>query len=301
MTLDDLLTGTLLRSANDGAVCIAETVAGSEAKFVDMMNRKAKEIGANDTHFINPHGLYVAGHYSTAYDLALIARYGIQIPEFNRIVKTKTVVLDRSIDKKDRFVKNTARFLWKFDGADGIKTGYTREAGHCFVGSATRNGWRLISVVMKSKDPGMETISLMNYGFRNFKGVTFIPPGKPIRTVPVVGGVRPSVAVQGIRPLGVVMRRQDRMDAHSEVVLQRAVAPIIKGEKLGTLTAYLNGKKIDSIDLVAMQPVARTLGATIWAYTRIVGSIIGVILLGCVGYGRAIAKTSRSRRRSVQA
>ena len=159
-----------MRSANDAAVAAAEHVAGSVPKFVAMMNRKAREIGCRNTHFVTPNGLPAPGHYSSAYDLALMARYAMRYPIFNEVVRTtKYFLLTRTINKKDMAVISPSKFLRNYPGADGVKSGYIRQAGNCYVGSATRDGWRLISAVLKCKNANQDTAALMDYGFNNFE------------------------------------------------------------------------------------------------------------------------------------
>ena len=299
LDLQDLMCATILRSANDGAICIAEHVAGSVPKFARMMNAKAKEIGATDTHFVNPHGLYDRKHYSTAYDLALIARYAIKAPGFNDLVGTKSARIERSINTKDVYVKNTARFLWRYEGADGIKTGYTKQAGRCFVGSATRDGWRLITVVLKSKDAGKDTAAIMDYGFKYFKLVCYAKTTEPVRSLPVAGGVVEKVDVFPSKDLALILKKTAPAEAKTEVDVRTAVAPITKGDKLGTLTAYLNGRKVGTVDLIAAQSVDRTLVATalLWARNIMLTGVMA--LVGYLTYGTQAAKVARRRRRSV--
>lgn len=299
LTLESLLYGLLLRSGNDAAVCTAEHIAGSEKEFVEMMNERAKELGAKDTHFVNPHGLHNAKHYSTAFDLTLIARHAIRIPKFNEIVQTKTTHIERSTNSKDAFLRNTARFLWKFDGADGIKTGYTREAGRCFVGSATRDGWRLIAVVLKSNDAGADTTALLNFGFKYFKGVCFAQANEVVTTVDVHGGIADKVDLLAADDLALVFRKSAEDEAKVDIETKKAVAPIAKGEKLGTFTGYLNGKKVGSVDLLAAEPVDRSFAAAAWIWIRSMAAVSILFLAGYVSYGTAVAKAARRRRRSL--
>lgn len=301
LDLNNLLTGTMLRSANDGAVCIAEYVAGSEPKFVQMMNAKAKEIGANDTHFINPHGLYSPKHYSTAYDLAMIARYAVKIPAFNEIVRTRTARVERSINKQDVFVKNTARFLWRYEGADGIKTGYTKEAGRCFVGSATRDGWRLIAVALKSPDAGKDVAAMMDYGFKFFQPVCYAKTTDAVTSLPVRGGVIKTVNLMPTRDLALVLHRPTKPDSRVEIETRRAIAPITRGQKLGTLTGYLNGKKVGSVDLVAAESIERTFAMTAWIWIRTILLAALLALTGLIIYGTQAAKAARRRRGGISA
>lgn len=299
LTLHNLLYGLLLRSGNDAAVCTAEHIAGTEAKFVQMMNERAKELGAKDTHFVNPHGLYKPTHYSTAYDLALIAQEAIRYPLFNEIVRTRRTHIERSMNAKDAYLTNHARFLWRFEGADGIKTGYTREAGRCFVGSATREGWRPIAVILKANDAGADAATLLNFIFKYYQGFYFAKPGEVVTRVPVAGGVQEKVALVPSNGLGIVVRKSSKNQGRTEIETQKARAPIEKGQKLGTLIGYLNGKRVGSVDLIAAESVDRTPAATAWIWTRSVLLVCILSLTAYFGYGTAAAKASRRRRRSL--
>lgn len=299
LTLHDLMYGMLLRSANDAAVCAAEYVAGSESKFADMMNAKAVEIGAVDTHFVNPHGLHNLRHYTTAYDLALIARYAVQIPAFNEIVRTKGIRINRSINTKDVTIRNTARFLWKFSGADGIKTGHTKESGRCFVGSVTRGKWRLISVVLGSKDAGTDTSALMNYAFKYYKQIPFARTDTIVTTVPVKGGVAREVGLVPSRNLALITNRSKTSSPETKIDVGLVTAPVRKGEVIGTLTAFYESRNVGSANLLAADSVDRTLSASIWVWTRNT-LIAGIFLItGLFTYGTAVAKATRRRRRRI--
>lgn len=164
-----LLYGLLFRSGNDAAVAIAESVSGSVPRFVELMNKKARALGARSTHFVNPHGLPARGHVSTARDLALIAREAMANPVFAQIVGRK----ERSFvwDGEPRLVSNINRFVWDYPGARGIKTGYTASAGFCLAAAAERDGRKLIAILLGSdsnSDRWAEARALMDYGFRNF-------------------------------------------------------------------------------------------------------------------------------------
>jgi len=167
LTLEALLYGALLCSGNDACVAISEHIAGSEEAFSFLMNQKAFLVEAVDSTFINPHGLPARGHHSTAYDLALLARYSLRNPQFGKIVSTKSKVINTITPNKKRHLSNTNQLLWGTAGANGVKTGTTIEAGKCLVASATRDGRQLITVVLKSPDRYRDTIKLMDYGFRS--------------------------------------------------------------------------------------------------------------------------------------
>ncbi|MFQ3612071.1 MAG: D-alanyl-D-alanine carboxypeptidase family protein, partial [Fimbriimonadales bacterium] len=154
----DLLYALMLRSANDAAVALAEHVAGSVEAFAQLMNERAKELGATRTHFVNPHGLHDPRHRSTAYDLALIARAAMENETLRQIVAEPYYIVERSINQEDLWMVNKAKFLKMYPYAEGLKTGYTRQAGFCFAGSASKDGRRLISVVLHSDQREQDTI-----------------------------------------------------------------------------------------------------------------------------------------------
>lgn len=170
--LIDLIYGLMLNSGNDAAIVIAEHLAGSVEAFADLMNRKAVELGAENTHFVNPHGLHDENHYTTALDMANIARYALQNPLFREIVSTKTMPWFG--EEWHSSLINTNRLLWEYEGATGIKTGYTNAAGQTFVASAERDGTELIVVLLKAaarQHLWEEATVLLDYGFQHFETV----------------------------------------------------------------------------------------------------------------------------------
>ncbi len=168
ISVEDLLYATLLKSANDASVALAESVAGSESQFAWMMTRMAHKLGAKNTRFANASGLPAFNHYSTAWDLALLMKHAIKNPQFVQIARTKTYVMDRKPGLR-RHLRNHNKLLWQFPGAGAGKTGYTRAAGHCYVGTATRNGKTLIVVVLKSRNLWGDVQRLLEYGFQMIK------------------------------------------------------------------------------------------------------------------------------------
>lgn len=164
-TLEELLYGLLLPSGNDAAVAIAEHIAGSEWQFARMMTEKARQIGLKNTGFQNASGLPAYGHYTTAYDLAVLTRYALKNPVFARIVGTKTKTVPGPGKGRTRRLKNNNRLLWNYKYATGVKTGYTRNAGSCLVASATKNGATLIAVILRSTNRYPEAEKLFEYGF----------------------------------------------------------------------------------------------------------------------------------------
>ena len=185
ITLEDLLYGLLLRSGNDSAIAIANYIGGDVESFSDMMNNKAMEIGAENTNFMNPHGLHDGRHYSTAYDLALITSEAMKINDFKQIVSTKTWKTDRN---KNKIFYNKNKTLWEYEGGDGVKTGYTTKSGRCLVTSATRDGTQLIAVVLNDGNWFKDCYTLMDYGFENFTTYVIFEKEQFLKKIPVHNG-----------------------------------------------------------------------------------------------------------------
>ena len=178
-TLQDLLYGLMLVSGNDAAWAIAEHICnGKASEFFKLMNQRAKELGAINTRFENPHGLTDPNHYTTAFDLAIIAKACMRHPYFKQLVATKEKDAIEAESGVRLSLENTNRLLWFVPGADGVKTGTTQAAGQCLVASATRDGMRLLSVVLDSMDRWRDTSTLLEYGFSDFKYVKVVPAGK---------------------------------------------------------------------------------------------------------------------------
>ncbi len=177
LTMQQLLTAMLVRSGNDAAMAVAEGVAGSVEAFVDMMNAKAVALGLENTHFENPHGLDELGHYTTARDLLTMALVAMQNPLFAQLVRTQTVRLPNAPDGTIRVISTTNQLLSTYDGAIGVKTGYTNAAGHVLVAAAERDGRTLYAVVMGSTDSFADAAALLDYGFSKFGVIDVIMSG----------------------------------------------------------------------------------------------------------------------------
>ena len=163
LSLEDLLYGLLLPSGNDAALAIAEHVSGSLDAFVALMNERAAELGLADTHFVNPHGLDGAGHYSSAYDLALLTRAAMQRPDFRRIVSTRYYVAHGALNVYELGTLNP--LYGRIAGVDGVKTGFTRGARQAIVGSVLRDGHRVYVVVLRAADRTADSLALLNWTF----------------------------------------------------------------------------------------------------------------------------------------
>ncbi|MFC4777517.1 D-alanyl-D-alanine carboxypeptidase family protein [Paenibacillus sp. GCM10023252] len=188
MTLLNLLYGLMLRSGNDAATAIAEHVGGSEEGFVQLMNNKAELIGLRHTQFRNPHGLDAEGHYSSANDLARLTAYALRNPIFSDIVRTKVKTAPNPNDEWDYMWHNKNKMLSMYEGADGVKTGYTKLAFRCLVSSATRNGQRLAAVTINDGDDWADHRKLLDWGFQHYPLVSIADKGQAIAAYTLAAG-----------------------------------------------------------------------------------------------------------------
>lgn len=231
----ELMYGLLMRSGNDAAIAIAEHIGGSVDSFLEMMNEKAKEIGALNSNFTSPHGLDGTGHYSTAYDMAIIARYALSNAVFNDIVKTKTIQVGK------RFMSNTNEMLTGYEGADGIKTGYTGKAGRCLITSATRDGRRYIAVVLFCDSRNHRALSskkILDYAFENYYPCTVIQSDY-FGSIPVYKGYEESVPIFIDKSITMPLTDYEAENLYTKISLPDKVkAPIEKGEIIGTISVY---------------------------------------------------------------
>jgi len=298
ITVKDLLTGMLMRSANDAAVAAAEHIAGTVPKFADMMNKKAAEIGCADTHFVTPNGLYDPNHYSSAYDLCLMAKYALAYPVFNEAINTRKYTLaSRTINRQDLVVFSKCKFLKNYLGADGVKSGYTKQAGYCYVGSATRNGWRLISSVLKSQNSGSDTVALMDYGFTNYQPVNVARADIDRVKVPINGGSKSEIEAVPARDLHVVVPKTGAAIT-KKIELKEITAPVAKGAPLGTLYASVDGTTVAKVELRAAESVDVSVARKAWNLAKTCGLLAACLAVGGK-FGAALTKNTRRRRRRL--
>lgn len=259
LALRELLEGLMLRSGNDAAVAIAEHIAGSTAEFAQMMNKKAIAVGAKESNFVNPNGLSAVGHYSSAYDLAVIARYALSNPVFAEIVRTRESSIDwfdRKGKEQAKTIRNTNKLLWMFADADGIKTGTTNEAGPCLVASATRDGQKLISVVLHDHERWSDSMRLLQYGFQNFDLVEYAANGQVLASLPVKNGLTDAISVKAAEAAAIVVKAGDAAATTVEVDLPEMIkAPVFQGQKVGEVIFYTHDKAIKIVDIVADREV----------------------------------------------
>ncbi|MCE5200628.1 MAG: D-alanyl-D-alanine carboxypeptidase family protein [Armatimonadota bacterium] len=299
ITARDLLYGMMIRSANDAAVAAAEHIGGSVSKFSVMMNKKAKEIGCTDTHFVTPNGLYNPGHYSSAYDLSLIAMYGLNKYQlFNDVVNTRKYTLDsRTMNRKDIAVFAKSKFLKDYPGADGVKSGYIKQAGYCYVGSATRDGWRLVSTVLKSDNASRDTEIIMDYAFSNYEPVDVAKASGVYTKVKVDGGAAGEVPVAPVKDLTVIVPKTGAR-VTTQIETASVAAPVVKGAKVGKLTAYVDGNPVQSVELRAVNDVEISFGRKALEFFKMCGIVVACLVVGGK-YGTAFTKNTRRRRRRI--
>lgn len=255
MTLSDMLFGLMLASGNDAAVAIAEHVGGSVEEFVKMMNQKAADMGAYNTNFMNPNGLPADSHYTTAYDLALISAYAMSMPYFCEIVKTQYKTIPWEGHEWDRVVKNKNKILWNYEGGNGVKTGYTREAGRCLSAAANRNGMQLVSVVLSAPDMFNDCMHMMDFGFNNYSNRCIIEAGEFVGNIDVEQGVEESFKVNTAKDIYYPMTDSEFDRIERRVYIEKLLpAPITKGQEVGYIDIWLDENKIHSEKLTA--PIA---------------------------------------------
>jgi D-alanyl-D-alanine carboxypeptidase (penicillin-binding protein 5/6) len=195
ISVQDLLYGLMLRSGNDAAVALAITVSGSVEKFATLMNKTAQKAGAKNSNFVNPNGLHHSDHYTTALDLALITSYGMKNETFKKIVGTRLYKMDRNRSDCPKSISNKNKLLSTLEGADGVKTGYTKKAGRCLVSSATRNGMQVICVVLNCGPMFEECAALTSAAFSEYKMQPIASKNAEITQVAVRDGKKSTVGV----------------------------------------------------------------------------------------------------------
>ncbi len=265
LMLEELLYGLMLQSGNDAAVAIAEHIGGSCEGFAGMMNRKAAQIGALNTNFVNPHGLDQDGHYTTAEDLAKITAYALRNPVFREIVATKQKKIPWWGRDYLRVLNNKNKILWRVEGGDGVKTGFTNNAGRCLAASATREDWQLASVVLNCGPMWEECTALLEYGFENYQPVMYFQEGQFIKTIAVRKGKEERVRLVCDRTLRIPLTgsEQERIVVaeDSEDYLR---APVRQGQKAGTIKVMLDGQVLMEGSLVCQEEIKeKSIGSAI--------------------------------------
>lgn len=241
MSMQDLLHGLMLTSGNDAAVAIAVHVAGSVEAFAALMNARAKELGCENTNFVTPNGLHDKEHYTSAYDLGLIACEAMRSEVFRSIVST--TYYKTSTGDTLRTLKNKNKTLWEYEGGNGIKTGFTKASGRCLVFSAERGGVMLVGVALNCPDLWPNAYEMLNAGFKMTERRTMVPAELPVGSVTVEKSLQKSLAVYPERDILVTVKSDSSEKINWEVVLPDALPlPVSAGDKVGALRLYIDDK-----------------------------------------------------------
>ncbi len=250
----DMLYAIMLRSANDGCYAIAVHIAGSVEAFSKMMNERAKELGCKNTNFHNPHGLNDKAHLVSARALALIAREAMNHPEFREVVRTHKYQITRSVNQEDLWMVSKNKWILKDATADGIKTGWTVPAGKCYVGSATRNGFRVITAILKSEDWQADHKKMLDWAYAQYKIDLKLNDTNALVNALVINGVAPTVPVKAIKPT-LALVRKSRPSATVTYEWLNSNAPLFAGTPIGNVVIRDAEGFSQRIKLVTMNDV----------------------------------------------
>lgn len=263
LTPDDMVTkrilcyGMLLPSGNDAANAAAVKIAGSVENFVAMMNRRASEMGLSDTHFVTPSGLddYTDEHYSTAYDMAMLARECMKNEVFAEIAGSQTACLEYGDPPYRRWLSNSNKLLGTCEGVNGVKTGFTDKAGRCLISSCERDGVKLICVTLNAPNDWQDHNRMYNYGYSRLVH-TELECDYYAFNVSVVGGKSPNLICSISEKPEATLFTEELDSIRSEVILQRFVyAPVAEGEKLGEIRFYSGDRLIDTVDILSTENI----------------------------------------------
>ena len=249
MSLEDSLYALLLQSANDAAVTIAYNVCGGIDEFSSLMNTKAVQLGIYDTHFTNPHGLDDKNHYTTAKDLAIITAEALNYPLIKKIVSTYKKSITTS--EKDRIFVNHNKLLYKYENSCGVKTGYTRKCGRCLVGAAEKDGLSLISVTLNAPDDWNDHIKLFECGFSLYEKRLVVGKGEYSYSLPVINGENTMISCSNEKEFSLITKKTSPKIRVQISLSKFVVAPVLKGDILGNLNIYQDGKLLETINIVS--------------------------------------------------
>ncbi len=255
MTLKDLLYGLMLCSGNDAASTIAKHIGGSVENFAEMMNQKAIEIGAVNSSFVNPHGLSASGHFTTAYDLALISMEAMRNDVFKKIVGTKLWIAERE-GNRYKYFYNKNKVLSQYRGGTGVKIGYTKNAGRCLVASAKRDDMEVVSVVLNDPNWFNDAYSLMNHVFECYKPVKIIDKNQIFKTVPVKNGTKDTTKIIAANGVTLPLKESEIKDVAVLYSLgDQLTAPFKRKKVIGSARVYLGKDLLDTIEIITREDV----------------------------------------------
>lgn len=260
MTVRDLMKGITMASANDATVAMAERIAGTEDAFVKQMNDKVKELGLKNTHFVNPTGLDEENHYSSAYDMGLIAKELLkheQILEFSKVYEDYI----RQDTPNKYWVVNTNKLVRFYEGADGLKTGFTDNAGYCMAVTAKRDGMRLVAIVLgeeSGKVRNQETSELLDYGFNLYKVDVVKNKSDIIQEIKIDKGTKNKVSLSPKEDIVVLKKKSEISKKYDlDVKLEEIKLPLKKGDVIGKVLVKDNNKTIKKVDLIVNEDVKK--------------------------------------------
>ena len=277
VTVYQLLCGLLIHSGNDAGVVLAEGVAGSVDAFVDMMNAKAQELGLVNTHYTNPHGLDDPDHYSSAYDIAVLSRYAMNNETFSKIVKKKRITLDYGGHRSTFRSTNSLLNTWKY--CNGVKTGYTNNAGYCLSSAAKKDGLQLYAVVLGCADEGQrftDCYRLLNWGFSHYLGLQLAGAEDVLAEVPVSGYLNRTVKAGVSEDVSARVLDYDG-DISIDIALMDLPDGADEGDRVGIIIWRQGEIAVASAPLVAKERVGKPLAiSSVWtAVCRLVGWFTG--------------------------
>ena len=270
ISVEELVKSVCVSSGNDAAVALAEYVSGVTELFVEQMNNKARELGMNDTHFVNCTGLTAEGHVTSAYDIALMSR---ELILHHPTIRSYTTIWMDTIRNGTFGLSNTNKLVRYYEGCTGLKTGYTASAGYCMSATAEKNGMELIAVIMKgetSDKRNNDAKSLLNYGFSTY-AVADIMPAEPLPDLPVVRGTCDTVSLQLPEEGRSVLLEKGAMDGLVQTLTlpEQISAPVVAGDTVGELTVYSGETEVLRVPILAADSVEKlTWGQTFAALFR---------------------------------
>ena len=282
-TVYDLLKSVAIASGNDAVVALAEKIGGSQSGFIDMLNKRLKEIGATNTNFVNAHGLDAEGHYSTARDMSIIARELLKHPKILEF----TSIYEEYLEKNDGsriWLVNTNKLVRFYDGVDGLKTGFTKTAGYCLTATASKNNFRLISVVMgedTSENRSSDTVKMLNYGFNTFKINIIKTKGESLGKVRVEKGKQEKANIVLLNDATEILKNTDPVTEYNfNLKVNKIKAPVKVGDIVGTAEIIdSEGNIVDEVDVTVEKDIKKA-------------NILDYMLrnLKTIGFGKSILK-----------
>ena len=282
-TVYDLLKSVAIASGNDAVVALAEKIGGSQSGFIDMLNKRLKEIGATNTNFVNAHGLDAEGHYSTARDMSIIARELLKHPKILEF----TSIYEEYLEKNDGsriWLVNTNKLVRFYDGVDGLKTGFTKTAGYCLTATASKNNFRLISVVMgedTSENRSSDTVKMLNYGFNTFKINIIKTKGESLGKVRVERGKQDNANIVLLNDATEILKNTDQVTEYNfNLKVNKIKAPVKVGDIVGTAEIIdSEGNIVDEVDVTVEKDIKKA-------------NILDYMLrnLKTIGFGKSILK-----------